>query len=107
MVGNDICSAPAWRAANSISAATSISFTPGRKTSTARSNNFAPKATAARVFCSSFSSFTMRARSTIGGASFKARPDGVSLANRFLSATVKCSASMPMCHALRRRRRPR
>ncbi len=36
MVGNDIASAPARRAAYSISAATSVSFTPGRKTSSAR-----------------------------------------------------------------------
>ena len=35
IVGKDISSAPARRAANSISAATSTSFTPGRKTSIA------------------------------------------------------------------------
>src|ERR1700689_3056636 len=61
MVGNDISSAPAQRAAYSISAATSVSLTPGRRTASARSNKVAPSFTAARMRSNSSVSFTLRA----------------------------------------------
>ncbi len=76
MVGNDISSAPARRAAYSISAATSASFTPGRSTSSARSNSVAPSRTAARINPISSSSFTMRSRSTSPTVFRNRRPPG-------------------------------
>ena len=101
MVSNDISCAPAWRAAYSISAATSASRTPGRMTSSARSKRLAPRSTAARMRAISSSSFTMRARSIRAGP----RADGSPTAERRQSdraATVICSPSMPIFERARR-----
>ena len=76
MVSNDMASAPALRAAYSISAATSVSRTPGRMTSSARSKRLAPRSTADRRQAISSSSFTMRACSTRAGASRRRKPEG-------------------------------
>ena len=76
MVSNDMASAPALRAAYSISAATSVSRIPGRMTSSAQSKRLAPRSTADRRHAISSSSFTMRACSTSAGASRRRKPEG-------------------------------
>src|SRR6266566_1503246 len=79
MVGNDISSAPDFRAAYSSSQATSASLMPGRIVSKIRSKRLLPSRTARRISSISAASFTIRACSMIGGASrsrsFDANPD--------------------------------
>ena len=101
MVGNDISSAPARRAAYSISAARPASEVPGRTRGRATLNSPAPSFAAARIRLSSASSFSMRRRSTTPPVLRRRTREE---SRRMASARadrVRCSLSMPATSGLR------
>ena len=102
MVGNDISSAPARRAANSISAATSTSVVPG----THDLNRAVEEPGSERNRRADQLEFFVilhhpEPSPPMAGASFKVIEAGRNFVRRFFSATLKCSDSMPMTLLLR------